>query len=113
MRIGIKAKTGNPDHVLCDVTLTLERLGKLKFLSEGHFYRLPARGEHLSLLEAQDIRDYVVCFRIGKNEVRHIIVIGAEKHGQRKCSRRCHVSDALEAGRTILVDRQSLTPIGK
>ena len=71
------------------------------------------RSQSLFLFETQNIRDYVIRFRLGKDEVRHILVIGTEKHVQRKCGRRCHVRDALEAGRTILVDGQSLTPVGK
>ena len=64
--------------------------------------------QHLSFLEAQNVSDDIICFRAGEDEVRHILVIGTEEHVQRKCRRRRHVSDALEAGRTVLVDRQSV-----
>ena len=67
----------------------------------------------LFIFEAQDIRNYVIRFRLGKDEVRHVLVIGAEKHVQRKPGSRRHVSDALEARRSVLVDRQSLTSVGK
>ena len=66
------------------------------------------RSQSLFLFETQNIRDYVIRFRLGKDEVRHILVIGTEEHVQRKCGRRRHVSDALEAGRAILVDRRSV-----
>ena len=71
------------------------------------------RFQSLFLFETQNIRDYVIRFCLGKDEVRHILVIGTEKHVQRKPGGRCHVRDALEAGRTILVRGQSLTPVGK
>lgn len=61
------------------------------------------------LFEAQDIRNDVICFRFGKDEVGHILVVGVEKHIQRKPGCRWQVSDALEARRSIFVGGGRIT----
>ena len=65
-----------PSRVRYDVGIVLV------YFSCGHGVGTASKA--LFLFETQYIRDYVICFRLGKDEVRHILVIGTEEYFQRK-----------------------------